>query len=347
MADSSIQTWTVTEPYLNIHCGLGEAPFYESATHTLRFVDIKKRHLHTVSLSAGPESLKTLQLDTPVGVTADIAGVDPSTSILVGGKHGIAKLDRKTGKYEYLKKYYDSRERDDRLRSNDGAVDAKGRFWVGTMNDFHIGEPQAEGTMFRFDGSEAADVKRTTVRDGLTIPNGIGWSRDGKTMYFTHSTDKQILAWDFDVETASMSNERVFWQHDGSGDPDGFKMDADGNIWQCVYSEGRVLKIDTSGKTGKVVGEVKLPTRCVTCPAFVGTELWVTSAEEEEPEKYPESAKFGGGLFKVDVGVGGLQDHAFILGGVKGFTGVPELEGNVSGAGDAFSTESIGAVPAS
>jgi hypothetical protein len=140
-----IKTWTVTEPYLDLQCELGEGPYYEAETNTLRFVDIKKRQLHTVDLTAGPASLHTLQLDMPVGVTANIEGVDPKRKILVGGKSGIYILERQTGKYELLRRFYDTEENDERLRSNDGAVDPQGRFWVGTMNDFWVGEPQAEG----------------------------------------------------------------------------------------------------------------------------------------------------------------------------------------------------------
>ncbi|KAI9746566.1 MAG: hypothetical protein M1818_000279 [Claussenomyces sp. TS43310] len=301
-----MQKWTVTEPYLNIHCGLGEAPYHEAVHNRLRFVDIKKKQLHVIDLDVGPSSLHTVQLDMPVGVTADIEGFDSRDKILVGGKHGIAVLDRRTESYEYLNRFYDSREQDDRLRSNDGAVDPQGRFWIGTMNDFHVGAPQAEGTMFRFDG----DLTRNTIKTGLTIPNGIGWSRDRQTMYFTHSTEKTIFQYDFDAETGVISNERVFYQHEGEGDPDGFKMDAEGNIWQSIYGEGRVLKISPEGR---VIGQVDFPTRCMTCPAFVGEELWVTSAEEEEPERYPESAKNGGALFRVKVGVKGLQDFKFKL----------------------------------
>ena len=142
---SSFQRWTVTEPYLDLHCALGEGPYYEEATNRLRFVDIIKKHLHTVDLSIGPKSLKTLQLDMPVGVTADIEGIDSKKKILIGGKSGMYILDRETGKYELLKRFFDSEEKDERLRSNDGAIDPQGRFWVGTMNDFWVGEPQAEG----------------------------------------------------------------------------------------------------------------------------------------------------------------------------------------------------------
>jgi hypothetical protein len=143
MADYKI--WEVREPWLNIGCGLGEAPYYEAATNTLRFVDIKKRKLHTADLAEGPRSLKTLDLGMPVGVTADIEGVDSRKRILVGGKSGVYWLDRETGKLELLKRFYETEERDQRLRSNDGAVDPQGRFWIGTMNDFWVGEPQAEG----------------------------------------------------------------------------------------------------------------------------------------------------------------------------------------------------------
>lgn len=57
---------------------------------------------------------------------------------------------------------------------------------------------------------------------------------------------------------------------------------------------------------GKIVGEIKYPTKAITCPLFIGTELWVTSASEEEDE-------YRGGVFKVDVGIGGLKPFNFRL----------------------------------
>jgi sugar lactone lactonase YvrE len=99
MADrQAFQTWQVTEPYLNIHCSLGEAPYYEVPTNTLRFVDIKNHRFHMINLSVGPSSLKTIQLDIPVGVTADINGVDPQKKILIGGKDGPGSLRSGDGK---------------------------------------------------------------------------------------------------------------------------------------------------------------------------------------------------------------------------------------------------------
>lgn len=139
---AEFEQWTVEEPWLDIRCSLGEGPFYEPATNTVRFVDIKKKQLHTVSLTEGQSSLKTLDFDVCVTVTCDIEGVDPQDRILIGLKHGIATLDRKTGKYTIVREL--NEQRNERLRSNDGAADVRGNFWLGTMSDFGY-DLQAEG----------------------------------------------------------------------------------------------------------------------------------------------------------------------------------------------------------
>nr|CDP31977.1 Putative protein of unknown function [Podospora anserina S mat+] len=404
---SEFQVWEVKTPYLNLHCGLGEGPYYEPATQTVRFVDIKNKKLHTVS-SNDPADLVTLSFDEPVTVTADIAGVDPKDKILIGAKQGLAVLDRKTGEYEYISKM--EGEGVDRIRSNDGAVDPQGRFWMGSMTDFgkgdfrpeasvvHVADPgwgdfnvvaasiewgnrreyQGKRTNDRMDTSsssaaaavvivlpqvrnnlptppsrQAARSRRlpgplTTayakcmyvqqtaqtkpIRSGsllrftqtsppqlaltsLTIPNSVGWSPDQRTMYFTHSNAREVLAWDYDPSPSpssvvTLSNKRIFYQHVGSGEPDGFRVDVEGNIWHAVYGESRVLKLSPEGK---LIGEVRLPTRNITCVEFVGEELFITTAGDDGAAEGEESKVNGGALFRVDVGVRGVGHDLFRL----------------------------------
>ncbi|KAK3494933.1 uncharacterized protein B0T23DRAFT_121409 [Neurospora hispaniola] len=304
MADQNqVQQWHVTEPYLDLHCQLGEGPYFEKGTQTLRFVDIKQKRLHTVLITEGPDSLKTLQLDSPIGVTANIQGQDPQEKILVALKYGIALLDRKTGQYDYLTRIGGE---PDRMRSNDGAVDPHGRFWLGTMNDFHVGEPQSEGSLYRFDLGKS----REEVESGLIIPNSIGWSPDGKTMYFTHTPENTIFAWDYNPEDGSLSNKRVHYKHKEKGHLDGFRVDKDGNIWHALYDGGSVIKISPAGD---ILGRIILPTNNITCVEFVGTELFITSAADEDSEEGTPSRKYGGGLFRVDVGTTGLDHTEFKL----------------------------------
>ncbi|KFX98811.1 hypothetical protein O988_04178 [Pseudogymnoascus sp. VKM F-3808] len=296
-----LQRWMVTEPYLNVRCSLGDGPHYERSTNSLRFVDIIQKRLHTVNLTSGPDSLTTIQFDIPVGVTADVEGVHPTDKILVGGKNGVYMLERKTGNLELLKGFHETEdsERDARLRSNDGAIDPDGRFWIGIMNDFLVGTPKPEGSLLRIN----SDLSASTILTSLTVPNGIGWSLNHKILYFTHSTASHVLAFDYIASTGSVTNERVFYYHEGPGDPDGLKIDIEGNLWLAIYGESRVLKISP---TGELVGEITYPTSYVTCPVFVGTELWVTTGDDGKSD-------FAGGVFKVDVGVQGMEIFEFRL----------------------------------
>ncbi|KAI3343599.1 hypothetical protein F4824DRAFT_14074 [Ustulina deusta] len=301
----ALQEWHITEPYLHIRCALGEGPFYEATTNSLRFVDIKKKRIHWVNLDEGPASVTTVQLDTPVTVTSDIEGVDPRERILIGVKYGVAVLDRKTGQYEYVARFAESDN--ERLRSNDGAADPHGRFWLGSMTDIGL-DLQPEGHVSLFSGGPVAQ----SMRHPVTIPNALGWSPDRKIMYFTHSTERTVFAWDYSSEDGSLSNERVFYRHEGPGEPDGFRIDADGNLWHAVYGESRVLKISPEGK---LVGQINLPTHNITCTQFVGTELFITTAAMEEGEGSDEAAQLSGAVFKVDVGARGLEPFAFKLHG--------------------------------
>lgn len=79
-------------------------------------------------------------------MTADIEGVDPQEKLLIGVKYGMAVLDRKSGKYEYVTRF-EAGNGNERIRSNDGAVDPHGRFWLGSMTDFGYGDFKPEGEL--------------------------------------------------------------------------------------------------------------------------------------------------------------------------------------------------------
>jgi sugar lactone lactonase YvrE len=137
---NEVKKYTVTEPWLNTSCGLGEGPFWEENNNTLRFVDIINKKLFFVDVAKGEESLKEHQLDFSIGITADIEGNDDE--IIFGGKLGYGIFTRKTGETRWIKKFWTDEERkedgggkpgvgktrEERMRSNDGAVDPRGRW---------------------------------------------------------------------------------------------------------------------------------------------------------------------------------------------------------------------------
>ena len=189
------------------------------------------------------------------------------------------------------------------MRSNDGAVDTQGRFWVEAFNDPVLTELKEEGVLFRLDH----DGTLNTIVEKMTIPNGITWNDGDNKMFLTDSPPQNVYAFDYDKQTGNLSNQRVFYHHEEPGvHPDGHAMDVEGNIWHACYGGSKVIRISPQGS---VTGVVHLPTRNITCPTFVGTELYITSAKEAEPDKYPESAQFGGNLFRVDVGIEGMPKY--------------------------------------
>lgn len=192
-----------------------------------------------------------------------------------------------------------------RMRFNDGAVDNQGRFWAGSSCDHKYVPVIHEGTLYRLD----PDLSLHAVVHQMGVPNGMGWNNADNIMYITDSPVGKIYAYDFDAHTGSISNRRDFLTLDSSiGAPDGFAMDVEGNLWVAVWRGSRILRVNPQGE---ITGEISFPTRYITCPEFVGTELIVTTAMEQEPYKYPESAKWGGKVYKVDVGVQGKPRNAF------------------------------------
>jgi len=195
------------------------------------------------------------------------------------------------------------------MRSNDGAVDSKGRFWAGTMKDFHAGEPNGEGCVFRLD----PDMTLHTMIENVSIPNGLRWSPDDQTMYWTDSPTRSIFAFDYEPVTGTIANRRTFYTltDDSNSVIDGFTIDTDGHLWAAVHEGGCVLRISPEGK---VVAQVKVPAWKVTCPCFGGPDLdwlYITSAGIDDPSEAPEGTKYHGSLFRIKTNARGARPNLF------------------------------------
>jgi gluconolactonase len=100
------------------------------------------------------------------------------------------------------------------------------------------------------------DGKLTAPIRDLTMPNGIGFSPDGKILYVNNSGPAMAL-WRYDVSADGVaSNGRALISWPGSADdvPDGLKVDTVGNIWASGPGGIRIIS-----PLGKVLGQIKLP----------------------------------------------------------------------------------------
>ena len=187
-------------------------------------------------------------------------------------------------------------------RFNDGKCDRQGRFWVGSID---ANEVDPSGTLYRVNGSGNV----SGALSGLTVANGLGWSPDDKTMYFTDSGHGAIYAFDFDAETGSIENRRTFAQvNSDDGVPDGLCVDAEGFVWSAHWDGWRITRYDPDGRIDRIIG---MPVPMVTSLAFGGenlSQMFVTTARLDMTEEQLKEAPLAGGLFMIDAGVSGLPE---------------------------------------
>jgi sugar lactone lactonase YvrE len=186
------------------------------------------------------------------------------------------------------------------VRTNDGAADPWGSFWIGSMA---FDEGHGRGSLYSYHES----VGLTTVLSGVTISNGIGWSLDRRSMYYVDSGPGTIFTFDVD-DVGQVANQRVFAQLDVAkeGTPDGLCVDAEGAIWVALWGGFEVRRYAASGE---VIGQVALSTAQPSCCAIGGanaTTLYITTARENMSQVLLEEQPDAGRLFCVDVGVRGV-----------------------------------------
>ena len=195
--------------------------------------------------------------------------------------------------------------RDD-MRLNDGRCDRQGRFWAGSMV-LNMGLNAAEGTLYRYASGSAPQAQL----NGFITLNGLAFSPDGRTMYASdsHPLVQQIWAFDYDTDTGTPSNRRVFVDmHKYLGRPDGAAVDADGCYWICANDAGLIHRFTPEGRLDRsLTVPVKKPTMC----AFGGSRLdtlFVTSIRDDHSDQ-----SLSGGVFALNPGVQGLAEPCFTL----------------------------------
>jgi sugar lactone lactonase YvrE len=186
------------------------------------------------------------------------------------------------------------------VRTNDGAADPWGRFWIGSMA---FNEQKGRGSLYRF---HEATGTETMFRD-VTISNGIGWSPDERTMYYVDSGPGTISAFDVDGR-GEISDRRLVAQLNAEeeGAPDGLCVDAEGAIWVAVWGGYQVRRYAPSGELLARVAVSTAQPSCCAIGGANGTTLYLTTAREDISEAVLAAEHDAGRLFCVDVEVAGL-----------------------------------------
>lgn len=289
------------EVVVNARAALGEGPVWDETAGYLYFVDILG---HTICrLHPGDGKVESVDTGESVGFIV----LTTNGGIVAGLESGFYLIDFLTGVKQFIAA---PPECGHGWRMNDGKCDAAGRIWAGTLSttwNHGRGDTSITGSLYRLE----AGYNLFAMRSGITLPNGLGFSPDNKTFYFTDTWSRVVTAYDFDLDTGDISDGRpAVTIPEGMGLPDGLAVDAEGMLWICLYGDSSVVRFDPVA--GKELDRVNLPVERVTCCAFGGSgldELYITTAREGviDLEAQPEA----GALFCARPGVTGMKTYRF------------------------------------
>jgi len=276
---------------VDTRCILGEGPVWDPIVGQLWWIDIKAPAIHRFNPRDGTHD------HWPAPDVVGALALRREGGLLLALKSGFAFYDPDQAT---LTPVGDPEPHLPGNRLNDGKCDPLGRFWAGTMDD---SETAASGHLYRLD----ADLRITRFDAGFVVANGIGWSGDGRTLYFTDSVARTIWAYDFDMSAGIPGARRLFARTpEADGYPDGLCVDAEDHVWSAHWGGSRVTRYRPDGT---VAGAVVLPAPLVTSCCFGGDELdvlYVTTASVGLHEAARVAAPLSGAVFAVEgLGVSG------------------------------------------
>lgn len=285
---------------VDAHAQIGEGAVWDDAEQVLYWVDIPAGEVHRFDPATGEDRAWT------VGEAVGSLAVRSPAGLVLATRTGFWLYDPGTG--ERIGVADPEPDRPD-SRFNDGATDPAGRFWAGTMKDRGARAPVS--ALYRLD----PDLTVHPGFGGLYVSNGLAFSPDGRTMYFSdsHPDVRTIWGCDYDLDDGVATNRRAFFDtRSVAGLPDGGTVDSEGCYWMAGIGGWQVVRLTPDGAVDRVV---EMPVERPSKPMFGGLDLdvlFVTSLSEGVSAGSEEQQPQAGGLFAVTgLGVTGLPQKRF------------------------------------
>lgn len=283
---------------------LGESPLWHEAENALYWVDISEKTVHRWQASSGAHTSWLMPSDAACIAKAEHGG------LIVALRTGFVHLDTLSGAIsEIASAPYDT----SRMRFNDGKVDARGRFWVGSMYE---PRDQQLGEMFCLEHGKI----RTIWSGGMTLSNGLAFHYETNSVLHADTTSHSVRRFPLNLEqgtvdTTQMQVVKQFSmdkQNNYGGRPDGAAIDSAGNYWIAMFEGGRVLCLSP---TGELLQEIALPVRCPTMVAFGGEDmrtLFITSARHNRSAAEIEQFPLSGCILAVNLSISGKNEPSYL-----------------------------------
>ncbi len=276
---------------------LGETPLWCASTQTLWWLDIDACKLHSLK----PYAETHVEYGFEGRFTGSLA-LRRGGGLLIALDGSLCCFDPTNGELQPFAEI-EKPELDTRL--NDGRCDARGRFWVGSMDNM-LSRPS--GSLYRVD----PDGRVERQFGDVIVSNTIALSPDNKTLYFSDTRRFITWAFDLDVETGRLGERRVFVDYTAAKErPDGACVDAEGFLWNAIFAGGRIVRYSPDGQLDRTI---KLPVTNPTCLCFGGKDLqtlYITTARKFLSEEQLATEPLAGSILAIDVETQGIPEAEF------------------------------------
>ena len=288
----------ILENFVSINNENGETPIWVEEDNQLYWVDAAKGYIFKYA----DNDLGYIKYEPKYQARALVRRGDKGW-VIVTNSNGIAFWDEQSNQCELI---VDPYENDDDMGFNDATADRQGRLLVNSFRYSQL--DAADGSIYSLE----PDLSFRKIDTGLKLPNGMGFSPDGKKLYVAEMFNGVLLAYDYDTRTGDISNRQIFAEIPSEkGFPDGLIVDAEGYVWTGHWGGWQVTRFSPNGDIDQ---EIKIPVEIASCMGFGGkdlNELFITTAwkslSEEQRKEQPEA----GDLFKIKLDIKGIPEAKF------------------------------------
>lgn len=277
---------------------LGEGPVWDDWTDRVIWTDIEAKVLHAIR----PDGSRFETWLMPDRVCS--LGLTTRGRLIVAFPKSVQLFDPEAGIFDMVARIDHEPAH---VRLNDGKVGPDGAFWVGSMDEQK--DRQQIGSLYRVTADGTVETK---LEQAAHVSNGLAWTPDGNSMFWSNSRGPWIDRFDFSGTTGEISGRaRIATLDDVIGRPDGGACDALGRYWSAGVSAGF---LNCFLPDGTLVEHIALPVAAPTMPCFGGDglkTLFLTSLTEGVSAERLAAHPLSGRLLALDVGVAGAPVHRF------------------------------------
>jgi D-xylono/L-arabinono-1,4-lactonase len=241
-------------------CETGENPLWHSLEKRLYWADIPTgrlfrfdpaTHLHEQCYSGRPVGGFTIQADG---------------SLLLFMDRGTVAIWREGNISEVIPDI----PLEHTSRFNDVIADPVGRVFCGTMST-----AQSKGKLYLLN----LDGTLQLVLEEIGCSNGMAFTLDRKTFYYTDSFAQEIYCFDYRVEDGKLSNQRLFCKiPETEGLPDGCTLDANGSLWSALWDGSSVVRFSAEGRIAERIAVPVPKASCITFGGDDNCDMYITTA---------------------------------------------------------------------